>query len=148
MGFAVRMVRAGVGGLMVLLAAPLMIAGGTLHLVGEHRAADGTFAAPVEHLRSSGRAIVVTDVDAVLRSGAPFARGGETTLSISGRGPGGPLFFGLAPYADVERYLAGVAQTRVTRVRLAVGPLPVDATALSGELAPTGPPAAQRFWLG
>jgi hypothetical protein len=133
---------------MLLLAAPLMLAGGALHLVGEHRATDGTFAAPVEHLRSSGRAIVVTDVDALLRSGAPFARGGQTTLDISGRGPGGPLFFGLAPFADVERYLAGVAQTRVTRVRLAVGPLPVDTTALPGERAPKGSPGEQRFWLG
>jgi hypothetical protein len=148
MGFAVRMVRAGVGGLLLLVAAPLMVAGGALHLVGDRRAADGTFAASIEHLRVDGRAIVVTDVDALLRSGAPFARGGQTTLSISGCGPGGPLFFGLAPFADVERYLAGVAQTRVTRVRLAVGPLPVDATAVPGERELDEPPAAQPFWLG
>ena len=35
---------------------------------------------------------MVTDVDALLRADAPFARGGQSTLSVSANGPGGLLF--------------------------------------------------------
>jgi hypothetical protein len=141
----VRFVRAGVGTVLLLLAAPLMLAGGGLRVVLDHRAADGTLSARVEPLHVAGRAAVVTDLDSLLRTEAPFARGGQTTLSISGRGPGGPLFFGIAPRADVERYLAGVRLTRVDRVRLARGPLPVDTTAVLGSRAPAVP-TKQPFW--
>jgi hypothetical protein len=146
MVFAVRMVRAGIGALLLIVAVPLMIAGGGLWAVAD-RGHDGAFAAGIERLRADGRAAVVTDVDALLRADAPFARGGQTTLSLSARGPGGPLFLGLGPYPAIERYLAGVAQTRVTRIRLARGPLPLDAIALPGELAPRDPPTAQAFWI-
>jgi hypothetical protein len=148
MVFAVRMVRAGIGALLLIVAVPLMIAGGGLWAVAGHGGHDGAFAAGIERLRADGRAAVVTDVDALLRADAPFARGGQTTLSLSARGPGGPLFLGLGPYPAIERYLAGVAQTRVTRIRLARGgPLPLDAVALPGDLAPHGPPTEQPFWL-
>src|SRR5690348_6616501 len=145
MGVARRVLRAGVGVLVVLRAVPLMLAGAGLWLVGDHRAPDGTFHASTERLRPAGRAIVVPDVDALLRADAPFARGGQTTLAISAHGPGGLLFLGLAPYADVQHYLAGVAQTRITGVRLGRGPLPVRSRTLAGATVPAEP-TAQPFW--
>jgi hypothetical protein len=146
MRFGVRIIRAAVGVLLVLLAAPLILAGGGLWLIDQHRAADGAFAAHLEHLQAPGRAIVVTDVDALLRADAPFARGGRSTLSISARGPGGLLFLGLGPYDQIEQYLAGVAQTRISRVRLARGPLPVERTDIVGELAAKEDPYQAPFW--
>jgi hypothetical protein len=75
MRFGVRLIRAAIGVLLVLLAVPLMLAGGGLWLVDQHKTADGTFAARLESVQAPGRAIVVTDVDALLRADAPFARG-------------------------------------------------------------------------
>ncbi len=144
--FTARIIRAGTGVLLVLLAVPLMLAGAGLWLVDQHRAADGTFAAQLERIQAPGRAIVVTDVDALLRADAPFARGGQTTLSVSARGPGGLLFLGLGPYDQIEQYLAGVPQTRISQVRLARGRLPVDRTDIVGELAPERNPYEVPFW--
>jgi hypothetical protein len=124
----VRLVRAGVGALLLLIAVPLALAGGGLLLAMEHRAADDTFTARLERVRVDGTAVVVPDVDALLRADAPFARGGQTTLSLSAVGAGGPLFIGLGESNDVRRYLDGAAQSRLTRVRLARGPLPVELT--------------------
>jgi hypothetical protein len=141
-----RILRAVTGVLLLLVATPLALAGGGLWLVMGHRGPGGAYTASVERLRTDGYAIVVPDVDAVLRADAPFARGGQTTLSLSARGPGGPLFLGLGPYPEIARYLAGVAQARVTRVRPARGPLPVDVTVVAGRLAPATPPVAQPYW--
>jgi hypothetical protein len=155
----VRLVRAGVGALLLLIAVPLALAGGGLWLAMEHRAADDTFTARLERVRTDGTALVVSDVDALLRADAPFARGGQTTLSLSAVGSGGPLFVGLGPEEDVRRYLDGLAQSRLTRVRLARGPLPVELTARPARPAPVDAsgvaiaaaplpvPAGQLFWL-
>ncbi|MEV0133605.1 hypothetical protein AB0H83_34715 [Dactylosporangium sp. NPDC050688] len=124
----VRLVRAGVGALLLLIAVPVALAGGGLWVAMEHRAGDDTFTARLERLRSSGRAVVVPDIDALLRADAPFARGGQTTLSLSAVGSGGPLFIGLAEDTAVQRYLGGQVQAQVSRVRLARGPLPVELT--------------------
>jgi hypothetical protein len=141
-----RLIRAGVGVVLLLLAAPALIAGAGLGALAGHRSGDGTFSARLEPQRIAGRALVVDDVDEVLRSDAPFARGGRTTLSVSGHGPGGPLFFGLAAGADVDRYLTGVALTKITRVRPARGTLPVETAVVQGKAIPQEP-AAKPFWL-
>jgi hypothetical protein len=146
MRFGVRVIRAAIGVLLVVLAVPLILAGAGLWLVDQHRSADGTFAAHLEQIQAPGRAIVVTDVDALLRADAPFARGGQSTLSVSAYGPGGLLFLGLGPYDQIEQYLAGVPQTRIGRVRLARGPLPVERTDVVGELAPKQSPYDAPFW--
>ncbi|MFF5233996.1 hypothetical protein [Dactylosporangium sp. NPDC000521] len=135
----VRLVRAGVGALLLLIAVPLGLAGGGLWVAMEHRAGDDTFTARLERLRSGGRAVVVPDVDALLRADAPFARGGQTTLSLSAVGSSGPLFIGLAPKAAVGRYLDGKVQARVDRVRLARGPLPVEFTEIETRAAAAMP---------
>ncbi|GAA2390794.1 hypothetical protein [Dactylosporangium salmoneum] len=138
----VRLVRAGVGALLLLIAVPLALAGGGLLLAMEHRAADDTFTARLEPISTGGSAVVVHDVDALLRADAPFARGGQTTLSLSARGSSGPLFIGLGPDEDVERYLAGVERSRLSGVRLSRGPLPVDLSPEPARLARANAPAA------
>lgn len=131
----VRLVRAGVGALLLLIAVPLGLAGCGLSVAMEHRAADDTFTARLERLRSGGRAVVVPDIDALLRADAPFARGGQTTLNLSAVGSSGPLFIGLAPDTAVQQYLDGLVQARVSRVRLALGPLPVELTEIETRAA-------------
>lgn len=149
MTVVVRVLRVGLGALLLLTAVPLILAGGGLWLVAQHRQ-DGAFTAHLEPTRTDGRAIVVADVDGLLRRDAPFARGGQTTLSVVARTGGRKLFLGLARQSDVHRYLDGAAYATVTRVRLARGPLPVDLTpaATSGlQPATLARPAGQGFWI-
>jgi hypothetical protein len=153
-----RIVRAVAGTLLLVIALPLLMAGAGLWEAARHRDADGAFRAAVERLHTDGTAIVVWDLDGLLRREAAFARGGRTTLRIDVPG----RFVGLAPRADVERYLDGAGRLEIERVRLARGPLPVDSRtvdarpadpesvesvdAAGGAEVRPGRPALQGFW--
>jgi hypothetical protein len=158
-----RIARAVAGVLLLLVALPMLIAGGTLWEASRHRDGDGAFRARVEALHTDEAAIVVWDLDGLLRREAPFARGGRTSLRVDVPG----RFVGLAAREDVERYLDPAGWLAVDRVRLARGPLPVDArtvpaprTAIPDAAANLGgaaggaasdqarlaPPREQLFW--
>jgi hypothetical protein len=130
------------GILALLAAAGLWIAAG-------HADPDGGFGARFETVRSPGQAVVVTDVDRLLRAEAPFVRTGQARLRLTARTADGPAFLGLAPSDQVGRWLAEVPHADVRRVALTRGPLPV-------RLAPAGPvtagtvnpdPLGQDFWV-
>ncbi len=142
-----RVLRVLVGVIAILVALPLLLGGVALWAAMQHRAPDGSFRAPLAALRTDGYAVVVPDVDALLRREAPFTRGGQTTLRVTARTATGPAFLGLAPRAAVDRYLAGVAHANLTEVRLARGGLPVSLTQVPGTQPPAGPPAEQPFWV-
>lgn len=144
---ATRAVRAVIGAVLVLVSYPIVLASAGLWFVAEHRDPAGSYTATTQHLASQGYALVIDDIDALLRANAPFARGGESTLSMSATGPGGPLFLGLAPRAAALRYLAGTTYTTIDRVRPAQGPWPADLTDVTGLATPTGVPFGQDFWV-
>src|SRR2546423_8811516 len=140
-----RVLRVLVGVVAILVALPLLLGGVTLGAAVQHRADDGSSTAPLAPIHTGGYAVVVPDVDALLRQEAPFVRGGETTLRFTARTTSGPPFIGLAPRAAVEHYLAGVGAAEVTRVRLARGGLPVTLTRQPGG-APPSPPIDPTLW--
>lgn len=142
-----RVVRAGLGALLLLVGLPLLLGGVVLWYAMQHQHPAGGYSAPLTTLTTHGYAVVASDVDALLRQGAPFARAGQTTVRVSARTETGPAFIGLAPAADVARYLAEVPYLRVEEVRLARGPLPVRSVAVAGLSAPPSPPYRQPFWL-
>jgi len=142
-----RVVRAAVGALLVLVAAPLVLTGVGVRFAEGYTGPDGGFRAGTEQINSSGYAAVVPDIDQLLRADLPFARGGQTTLRLAAKGSGGPLFLGLAPYPAVERYLAGVTYSQIDRIRPARGAFPVDARVVPGMGAVPGPPISQTFWI-
>ncbi|MGC4808944.1 hypothetical protein ACLQ29_00245 [Micromonospora sp. DT228] len=144
-----RVVRAIVGVLLVAMGIPALFAGGALWFVTRHADPDGAFAARLETVRTPGHAVVVTDLDRLLRQEAPFARTGQTRLRLDARTSDGPAFVGLAPTAEVRSWLASVPHAVVRRVALARGPLPVrldPANPAAGDpvdptaVAPVGPP--------
>ncbi|WP_406075764.1 hypothetical protein [Micromonospora sp. NBC_01638] len=146
-----RFVRAIVGVLLLVVGIPVLFAGGAFWLVTRHADPDGAFAARFETIRTPGHAVVVTDLDRLLRQEAPFARTAHTRLRLDARTSDGPGFVGLGPTADVRRWLEPVPHAAVRRVALARGPLPV-------RLDPTGPaadppgasavtPLGQPFWV-
>ncbi|WP_442934584.1 hypothetical protein [Micromonospora sp. CPCC 205739] len=134
-----RFVRALVGMLLLVVGIPALLAGGGLCLVARQASTDGSFGARFEPVRTAGRAVVVTDVDALLRAEAPFTRLGQTRLRLTARTPDGPAFIGLAPADEVSRWLAPVPHATVERMSLARGPLPVRST--DAGAAPTAGPA-------
>jgi hypothetical protein len=141
-----RVVRAFLGILLLLAGIPALVAGGGLWLAMQHRDAAGAYTAPLENIHASGYAVVVSDVDGLLRREAPFVRGGQSTLRLTAQADTGPAFVGLAPAGDVARWLAGVAHTQIRGVSLARGSLPVSTAHVAGHAAPVGPPHQQPFW--
>jgi hypothetical protein len=148
-----RFARVIAGVLLLIVGIPALIAGGALWLVSRHADPGGAFAARFETVRTPGHAIVVTDLDRLLRQEAPFARTAQTRLRLDARTPDGPAFVGLAPTAEVRGWLEAVPHAAVRRVALARGPLPV-------RLDPAGPavdtpgvaggpvsPLGRPFWV-
>lgn len=142
-----RVVRTIVGVLVLLVALPMLLAGAGLWAALSHRDRSGAFAATVDVPAVDGYALVVADLDALLRKDAAFARGGDTGLRVTARTPDGPAFVGLAPAPAVARYLAGVAYSELTEVKLTRGRLPARLRPMPGTVAPPSTPAAQAFWL-
>jgi hypothetical protein len=141
-----RVLRVLLGVVAILVALPLLLGGATLWAAMQHRAADGSFTAPLAPMQTNGYAVVVPDVDGLLRHEAPFVRGGDTTLRFTAGTSTGPAFIGLAPRSAVEKYLARVPYAEVTGVRLARGGLPVSLVERDGSVAPPSPPVDQTFW--
>ncbi|NNJ62574.1 MAG: hypothetical protein HKP61_16840, partial [Dactylosporangium sp.] len=75
--------RATIGALIVIVSYPVVLTSGGLWLLAQHRDAAGAYTAVTQQVRTNGYALVIEDVDALLRQDAPFARGGQTELSLS-----------------------------------------------------------------
>ncbi|MGI5214888.1 hypothetical protein [Plantactinospora sp. CA-290183] len=144
-----RFVRLTAGILLLTIGLPVLLAGGALWTVWQQRGPSGTFGGPLERVETAGHAIVVPDLDSLLRRDAPFVRTGRTGLRIIARTGPDPAFVGLAPAAEVSRYLSATSYTRVDRVSLTRGSLPLRVTA--AERPPAGAaiglPGEQNFWV-
>ena len=69
-----RFVRTIAGMVLLALGVPALLAGGGLWFAARHAGPDGGFDARFEPVRTPARAVLVTDVDALLRADAPLAR--------------------------------------------------------------------------
>src|SRR5262245_44474876 len=118
-----RFVRTIAGMLLLAVGIPALLVGAGLWTAARHEDPGGGFSARFETVRTTGQAVVVTDVDALLRAEAPFARAGQARLRLTARTADGPAFLGLAPTDQVGRWLAAVPHATVQRVALARGPL-------------------------
>ncbi|MDQ7904706.1 hypothetical protein RB614_09260 [Phytohabitans sp. ZYX-F-186] len=128
--------------LLLTIGLPVLLVGGALWTAMQHRDGDGAFSGRVERITTPGHAVVVPDLDALLRRDAPFARARDTRLRVSARTEAGPALVAIAPAEDVARYLHGAAYAQVDRVSLTAGPLPVAVTPVGGRAVP----AAQPIW--
>ncbi|MGS2616560.1 hypothetical protein ACVCAH_18830 [Micromonospora sp. LZ34] len=151
-----RVVRALVGTLLLIIGIPALLAGGTLWMLARHAEPDGAFAARFETVQTAGHAVVVRDVDALLRTEAPFTRVGSARLRLEARTADGPAFVGLAPTDEVRRWLDPVPHATVRRVALSRGPLPVrldragpavPAPAAGSAPAAATDPVGRPFWV-
>ncbi|GAB3516968.1 hypothetical protein [Phytohabitans suffuscus] len=137
-----RIVRTAAGMLLLTIGLPVLLVGGALWTAMQHRDGEGAFSGRIERITTPGHAVVVPDLDALLRRDAPFTRARDTRLRLTARTESGPALVGIAPAEDVARYLAGAPYAQVDRVSLTAGPLPVAVTPVAG----TAVPAAQPAW--
>jgi hypothetical protein len=137
-----RILRTAAGMLLLTIGLPVLLVGGALWTAMQHRDGGGAFSGRVERITTPGHAVVVPDLDALLRRDAPFTRARDTRLRVTARTEAGPALVAIAPAQEVARYLAGAAYAQVDRVSLTSGPLPVAVTPVEG----TAVPAAQPGW--
>src|SRR4051794_28505502 len=142
-----RVLRTILGMLLLTIGLPSLLAGTALWAAMQHRDQGGAFSGELQRLSAPGYAFVVTDVDRLLRSDAPFTRIGDTQLRINARTEDGPAFLGLAPSAAVDDYLRGVPYSTVRTIDIGTGALPVATVAEPGRSAPAQLPAQAPFWL-
>jgi len=131
----------GVATLLGLTAASVLVADRTLP--GE----DGFLMTPDVTYSSSGHAITSEAVDLGDSSmmGPVDHLLGDAKVTVSPIADEDPLFVGVAPTADVERYLDGVARSTVVAVEVVEG----QGTATYRESTggpPSTPPGDQRIW--
>nr|BFE76219.1 hypothetical protein GCM10020092_095200 [Actinoplanes digitatis] len=142
-----RVFRTILGMLLLTVGLPTLLAGAAFWVAMQHRDPDGAFTGDMQRVATSGYAVVVDDVDGLLENDAPFARLRDTRLRLTAESGDAPAFIGIAPAADVSRYLADVPQIAVASIDLGTGALPVTFDLRPGTVAPEQLPDRQTFWL-
>ncbi len=141
-GRVVGMVLISIGGLIGLA----MALGGIAIVIahGVARDDDGFYTTDTERLVSRGYAITSDGIDLGRESIGFNTEDLGATLRFSAESAGGrPIFVGIGPQSDVDRYLRGVAHTEVDDFRDR-GPV---YTQVPGRSQPRGEPGAQDFWV-
>jgi hypothetical protein len=135
-----------VGGGIALLALAALASGAVL--VGIHatqRNSDGFYATGSNPLTTSTHALVSDRLD--VGSDGPdwlFSKGRLGTIRITATGTSDkPIFIGIAPAADAEAYLRGVARDEITDLK--VDPFSVTSTHRAGSATPLRP-IGQSIW--
>jgi hypothetical protein len=127
----------GLFGLVILIGGIALIA---VHLFA--RDDDGFYSTNTEELRSNGYAVATDEIDLGGGSGGFSVDDLSATVRIDASSADGkPVFVGIGPTTDVDRYLDGVAHSEVTDFD--GGP---QYTQHAGG-APSGLPGAQGFWV-
>jgi hypothetical protein len=127
-------------GVLVGLVALMLLAAGIAGIWTRAAHSDHGYIASGAHVyQTSGRAIVSDTMDV---NDVPSWLVAKIWVDASAAGDR-PLFVGVGPRADVDRYLAGVARSTVDDVNF--GPFSVDYVTARGTAVPTRPDA-QTFW--
>lgn len=133
-----------IGSILILISLGLLGGGATVLWVDlAHRDATGYVTSGVHHYSSAGSALTTERIDlgspgmGRVYGPAPLDK---VRIRVTPASSGVPVFVGIAPSADVDRYLAGVKQTRISdfwtdRVTTIEGGTPASA------------PGAQSFWV-
>src|SRR3712207_9087711 len=98
-----RVVRTILGILLLTVGLPLLLVGGALWMAMQHRDAGGALSGEIEDIRTQGYAVVVPDVDTLLRRQAPVARSEQIRPPLTARTGAAPASIGMAPPAVAGR---------------------------------------------
>ncbi|WBB82153.1 hypothetical protein O7606_12750 [Micromonospora sp. WMMD882] len=144
-----RFARALAGTLLLVIAIVALVAAGALWAATRYADPDHGFRARFEPVATTGHAVVVTDLAALLRRDAPFVPAGVDRLRLTARTADGPVFLGLAPTDQVRDWLADTPHVTVDRVAVTRGPLPVRLSRAGGDapVATAPDPVGGAFWV-
>jgi hypothetical protein len=139
-----RIISLLIGCLFVLASVGLLVSGGALLFADRTMRTDGYVTSETQHLGSHGYAVVSDPIDLHVGSGPdwPVFRSilGDIRVRATSQASGKPVFLGIAPAADVKRYLHGVAHATVSDFGRHV-----SSTEHPGTTSPA-PPTTQDFW--
>jgi hypothetical protein len=146
-----RVVALIAGSLLALLAAALIIGGAALlsaHLT--QRDDDGFYTSPTTRLATgtyalTGEGIDLGDVRGSTADWSVESFDATTRVRVDPAGEA-PLFVGIAPEAEVQAYLRGVAHDQVQDVDHRHGDLAARYERVPGSSTPQ-PPGSERFWV-
>ncbi|MEO8222630.1 MAG: DUF4389 domain-containing protein [Specibacter sp.] len=141
--------RAGAGAIVALIVGTMLamlgvggLFGGTASaVVASRQGADGYFTS-AEHAFSTGSYALTSPPAQIGIDKIPFDLG-SIRLDAASTTPGGEIFLGIGPKAEVENYLNGVHTTRITNIE--TSPFRVSYRDVAGSAAPM-PPLGQDFW--
>ncbi|MBF9127444.1 hypothetical protein I0C86_00305, partial [Plantactinospora sp. S1510] len=144
-----RFVRLIAGILLLTIGLPMLFIGGALWTVLQQRSPNGAFGGPLDRVDTPGHAVVVPDLDALLRQEAPFLRTSRTGMRIIARTGSDPAFIGLAPAAEVSQYLSTTSYAQIDRVSVTRGQLPLHVSPAEspGRDGAVGVPGEQGLWI-
>jgi hypothetical protein len=128
------------GGLALLLALGLLIGGGAAVWGLSQRDDSGFFTSGAHALSTDTYALASESLD--IGPDPTGILGDFATVRIQASSSE-PVFIGIGPLTDVERYLSGVAYDQITDFE--VDPFTVDYSRVEGREQPA-PPASQGFW--
>jgi hypothetical protein len=132
-----------VGVLLVLLSLPLLGGGGTALWADRTQREAGYATTDVHDFSSSGSALATVSTELGSTGfGWLYSPGllDKIRIRVTPSDASRPLFVGIAPSADVDRYLAGVNHTVITEF------FGDKTTAVEGG-RPSAPPGSQDFWV-
>jgi Domain of unknown function (DUF4389) len=134
------------GSLVALIAAGLLVAGGTLLWADRTQREDGYLTTPTERLEVESYAITSESIDLFETDTSGdwvLTEGVLGDVRITAEGAGKDVFVGIGPTADVAAYLDGVEHAEIRDVDF--DPFEVDYRLFAGA-EPSGPPGEQAFW--
>ncbi len=133
-----------IGVLISMVGGALLTAGLMAAAANQLRDPDGYFTSPTETFGTDLYALTSPSVDRLTVDDEvddlPFD---VATVRLRARSPEGSIFIGIAPMADVERYLDDVSRSELRSLRYS--PLDVEYRDVVGSRAPETP-TTQDFW--
>ena len=156
-----RVARILLGIVLVAISVLGLLGGGALWIAMQHASSDGGFGGAVTGLSTSGNAIVVPNINTLLRTEASLTGRAGTSVSIDAMTSTGPAFIGIAPIGAVQAYLGPAPYARVASLHTGLGGIPVTLSEVPGlapgtspgastgakpAAIPGGAPSAQGFW--
>ncbi|MHA7304211.1 DUF4389 domain-containing protein [Arthrobacter sp. TMN-49] len=140
-GVAGAIVALVLGTFLAMLGVGGIFGGVASAVVTSLQGADGYFNSPTRGFSTSSHALTSPPAQIGVNT-IPFDLG-TIRINAAATTPGGQVFIGIGPRAEVEHYLQGVHTTEITGIRSS--PFRVSYSDVPGSAVPT-PPAAQRFW--
>jgi hypothetical protein len=132
-----------IGGLLTLASLALLGGGGTLLWADRTQRDDGYVTTDVHHFSTAGSALVTEDTELGSAGfGWLYSPGmlDKIRIRVTPEQAGPPLFVGIGPSSDVDRYLDGVNHTLISEFFK-------DKTEAVAGGSPHSPPGVQDFWV-